>query len=311
MSPVATTTVTQIKPPTATLSLRGDSEKPKENAHKTDLAKNPFERVWRGNREGTIRMGGVPKFDDPYEERKWIKEHMAGAFRYWGKLGFGEGTAGHITVRDPVLKDHYWMNPFGMHFSMIKASDLVLVSPDGFVTEHGAQLPINEAGYVIHHTLHKLRPDVVAAAHCHSIHAKTWSAFGRPIDIMQQDACLFHDNLSVYENYGGIVLSDQEGKNIADALGPKNMCVIMQNHGLLTLGRTVDECVYLFALLEKTCQQQLLAEAAEANGLKKRIISPEDAAYTAENNGYWETMYNNFTPEFELLKKETNGEFLQ
>lgn len=51
---------------------------------------------------------------------------------------------------------------------------------------------------------------------------------------MQQDACLLHDNLSVYANYGGIVLSDQEGQNIAKALGPKNLTVIMQNHGLLT-----------------------------------------------------------------------------
>jgi ribulose-5-phosphate 4-epimerase/fuculose-1-phosphate aldolase len=109
-----------------------------------------------------------------------------------------------------------------------------LVSPDGYVTEHGAQLPINEAGYVIHHTLHKLRPDVVAAAHCHSIYGKSWAAFGKPIDILQQDSCLFHDNLSVYANYGGIVLSDQEGKNIADALGPKHLTCIMQNHGLLT-----------------------------------------------------------------------------
>jgi hypothetical protein len=62
---------------------------------------------------------------------------------------------------------------------------------------------------------------------------------------MQQDACLFHDNLSVYSNYGGIVLSNQEGKNIANALGPKNQALIMQNHGLLTrrfIGRTCRIC---------------------------------------------------------------------
>ena len=110
----------------------------------------------------------------------------------------------------------------------------MLVGPDGYVTEHGAQLPVNEAGYVIHHTLHLARPDAVAAAHCHSLHGRTWASFGKAIDIMQQDACLFHDNLSVYGNYGGIVLSDQEGKNIANALGPRNQAVIMQNHGLLT-----------------------------------------------------------------------------
>lgn len=104
---------------TSKLTLRGDHA---QNTHKQDLDKNPFNRVWRGDKNGSIRMTGVPKFDDKYEERQWLKEHMAGGFRYWGKLGFGEGTAGHITVRDPVLTDHYWMNPFGMHFSMIKVS---------------------------------------------------------------------------------------------------------------------------------------------------------------------------------------------
>lgn len=253
---MSTTTATTTQLEGATLRLRVEPDAVQTTStgastHKQDLASNPFQRVWRGNREGTIKMPGVPTFDDKHEERTWVKQHMAGCFRYWGKLGFGEGTAGHITVRDPVLPDHYWMNPFGMHFSLIKvstienvaspvpalmsqASDLVLVGPDGYVTEHGAQLPINEAGYVIHHTLHQERPDVAAAAHCHSFYGRTWAAFGKSIDIMQQDACLFNDNLSVYGNYGGIVLSNQEGKNIADALGPKNLAVIMQNHGLLT-----------------------------------------------------------------------------
>jgi ribulose-5-phosphate 4-epimerase/fuculose-1-phosphate aldolase len=87
---------------------------------------------------------------------------------------------------DPVLKDHFWMNPFAKHFSSIKASDLVLVDSEGYVTEGGAQLPINEAGFMIHSEIHKARPDVVAAAHTHSIHGKTWSAFGRPVEMLTQ-----------------------------------------------------------------------------------------------------------------------------
>lgn len=57
---------------------------------------------------------------------------------------------GHITVRDPVLPDHFWMNPFGVHFSCITVSNLVLVDHEGMVSEHGAQLPINQAGFNIH-----------------------------------------------------------------------------------------------------------------------------------------------------------------
>lgn len=87
---------------------------------------------------------------------------------------------------DPVLKDHFWMNPFGKHFSCMKASDLVLVDDEGYVTEGGAQLPINEAGFMIHSEIHKARPDVMAAAHTHGVYGKTWSAFGKNIEMLTQ-----------------------------------------------------------------------------------------------------------------------------
>lgn len=85
-----------------------------------------------------------------------------------------------------MLKDHFWINPFGKHFSTMKASDLVLVDSEGYVTEGGNQAPINEAGFMIHSEIHKARPDVVAAAHTHGIYGKTWSAFGRPIEMLSQ-----------------------------------------------------------------------------------------------------------------------------
>ncbi|KAJ7680884.1 arad-like aldolase/epimerase [Mycena polygramma] len=288
-----------------------------ENGHKngtthpTDLEEDRLERTYRGDKQGTIKLAGVPKFSNPYEERDWIKSHMAAAFRYWGKLGFGEGTSGHITVRDPVLPDHYWMNPYQVHFSCITKSSLVLVGSDGYVTKHGAQAPINKAGYWIHSAIHKARPDVVAAAHCHSFHGCAWSAFGRPIDILQQDASLFHDNLGVYDSYGGVVLGSEEGENIARALGPKYKNVILQNHGLLTLGNTVDEAAYMFGLLDKHCKLQLMVEAAAANDIPKRIISPEDAKFNADTEAYWENLYLQFQPEYKLLMKETRGDFLE
>ncbi|KAH8814710.1 arad-like aldolase/epimerase [Flagelloscypha sp. PMI_526] len=274
------------------------------------LDENPFRRTWRGNKQGTVQLKAVPTFTNPYEEREWVKEHLAAAFRYWGKLGYGEGISGHITVRDPVLPDHYWMNPFGEHFSSMKKSMLVLVGPDGYVSPHGAQLPINMAGFHIHSAIHKARPDVTAAAHCHSLHGKAWSAFGRPIDIMTQDSCLFYDNLGVYQNFGGIVLAQEEGENIATALGPKHKACILQNHGLLTLGKTVDEAAYLFSALERQCKVQLLVEAASANGLSKTIISPDDAEFTAKTIQYWENTYFNFQPEYKLLLEETKGAFM-
>ena len=76
-----------------------------------------------GNRAGTLHMPSIPTFTDPVLEREWALEHMAGAFRLFGKFSFGEGAAGHISLRDPVNPDWMWINPFGMHFSQIKKSD--------------------------------------------------------------------------------------------------------------------------------------------------------------------------------------------
>ena len=98
---------------------------------------------------------------------------------YWPKK-YAEQLA------DPVLKDHFWMNPYAKHFSIMKASDLVLVDGEGYVVEGGAQAPINEAGFMIHSEIHKARPDVIAAAHTHGIYGKTWSAFGRPVEMLSQ-----------------------------------------------------------------------------------------------------------------------------
>lgn len=117
---------------------------------------------------------------------------------------------------------------------MITKSMLVLVDEHGNISSEGAQLPINGAGFNIHTAIHAARPDVNAAAHCHSVHGKTWSAFGRPIDMLVQDSCSFYNNLAVYNNFGGVVFAKEEGENIAKAIGPTAKNCILQNHGLLT-----------------------------------------------------------------------------
>jgi ribulose-5-phosphate 4-epimerase/fuculose-1-phosphate aldolase len=207
----------------------------------------------------TPALPGPPVFATVEEERQHRKLRLAAGFRLFARFGFNEGLAGHITARDPELTDHFWVNPFTMHFAHIRASDLILVNDRGDVVE-GAR-PVNGAAFAIHSRVHAARPDVVAAAHAHSINGKSWSSLGRLLDPVTQDSCAFYEDHSLFDDFTGIVYRTEEGDRIARALGNRK-AVILRNHGLLTVGRTVDEAVWWFITMDRSCHVQLLAEAA-------------------------------------------------
>lgn len=140
-----------------------------------------------------IHFPKPPTFKDPYEEREYIKGRLAAAFRIFGKYGYDEGVAGHITVRDPVEKDSFWVNPFGVSFSLIKKSDLIRVNEAGEIIDGGPVRLLNTAAYMIHSAIHIARPDVNAAAHSHSIYGRSFCALGKKLDTITQDSCAFHD----------------------------------------------------------------------------------------------------------------------
>jgi ribulose-5-phosphate 4-epimerase/fuculose-1-phosphate aldolase len=201
----------------------------------------------------------LPQFASVEEERLHRKQRLAASFRMFSKCGFDEGVAGHITARDPELLDHFWVNPFGMHFGQISVSDLLLVNHQGDVVE--GKYEVNRAAFAIHSQVHAARPDCVAAAHSHSLYGKAFSSLGRKLDPLTQDACAFYGDHELFDDYTGVVLDTEEGKRIAVALGEAK-AVILRNHGLLTVGHSVDEAVWWFITMERTCQAQLLADAA-------------------------------------------------
>ncbi|WP_432178409.1 class II aldolase/adducin family protein [Streptomyces sp. NBC_00063] len=200
-----------------------------------------------------------PTFDSVEQERLHRKQELAAAFRLFGKFGFSEGVAGHITARDPENPRWFWVNPFGMSFTQIKVSDLVLVDHDGNVVE--GSHPVNRAAFCIHSEVHKAREDAVAAAHAHSVHGKAFSTLRRRLDPLTQDACAFFEDHGLYEDFRGVVNDTEEGRRIGEALGP-HKAVILANHGLLTVGQSVAEAAWWFITMERSCQAQLLAMAA-------------------------------------------------
>lgn len=252
----------------------------------------------------------VPQFaaGEEHLERKWALEHMAAAFRVFARFGYTEGVAGHITIRDPLDKDTFWINPLGKHFGLMKASDMVHVDESGNILPDGNQAAINAAGFAIHSAVHKARPDVNAACHAHSVHGKAFGALGKPLLMINQDVCTFYKSHSVYEDFGGVALEAKEGVAIANSLG-SGKGAILQSHGLLTVGQTVDEAAYLYSLMENSCRVQLLAEAALKEGAKLKVIGDEEAAYTEYKSSDPESLYGEFQGEYELEEHLSQGSF--
>jgi hypothetical protein len=139
---------------------------------------------------------------------------------------------------------------------------------------------------------------------------RAWAAFGRPLEMLTQDVCTLYNAHTVYNSYGGVVLANQEGERIATALAGHNKAAILLNHGLLTVGETVDEASFLFGLLERSCDIQLRIEAAcrSSTSLTKRLISDEEAAYNFRVAHEPNVLFREAQPDIELEIEAAGGE---
>jgi ribulose-5-phosphate 4-epimerase/fuculose-1-phosphate aldolase len=145
---------------------------------------------------------------------------------------------------------------------------------------------------------------VIAAAHAHSTYGKIWSTTGRLLDPLTQDACAFYGSHSVYADYTGVVLDVEEGDRIADALGA-GKAVILLNHGLLTVGTSVEEAAWLFVAMEQACHVQVMAEAIGT----PLQIEPSMAAMTEGQVGSAIASRAQFDMQWEALVAD-DGSFL-
>ena len=136
-------------------------------------------------------LPGIPTFPSYAQHRQWMLSKMALAFRVFARKGYTEGMSGHISVRDPENPHTFWTNPLSKHFGLLKASDMILVDYDGKAIGGNLSLPANAAGFLIHSA---------AACHTHSPYGKAWSAFAKPLEMLNQDVTYFYgDAQAVYE----------------------------------------------------------------------------------------------------------------
>lgn len=239
---------------------------------------------------------GPPSFDDKTAEQVYTKQRLAASFRLFAHHGYDDGLAGHITARDPIDPETFWVNPLGKHFAHICSSDLVRLNHQGEIIE--GQGLVNTAAFMIHSTIHAAKPEVNAVAHAHSKYGKAWSTQGKLLEPVTQDACLFFHKHSLFSHFSGVVHELSEGEAIVNAMQEQDIAVILQNHGLLTLGKNIDSAVSTFVQLEQACETQLLVDGS-AN---KQLIAAEIARKTEAFIGSEVVKWGSFQPMYQLME---------
>ena len=268
----------------------------------TDLKPEEETKGFDEVKEALSISGLVPSGPDSVEnfeeERLHRKQRLAAGLRILGRLRLAEGVAGHVTVRDPEYPHRFWVNPSRKNFKLMKVSDLICVDQHGEVVE--GDKPVNAAAFAIHSQLHTARPDILAAAHCHSMYGRTFSSLGKPLKMITQDDTMFYNDVALCSAGSGAVVLDAEvGKAMAASLGEKK-ALIHQNHGLITTGVSVDAAIWWFVALERSCQSQLLAESAG-----DPIEIPDDLATSGyEQQGHDLAGWFQFQPWWEELLRD-------
>lgn len=207
-----------------------------------------------------------PVIADPVEVRAHRRQRLALAYRIFGAMGWGSLGDGHVSARDPERTDCFWLGRYGVPFRYMTPDDLVLVRADGTVEGGGH---INMAAYYIHAPVHESVPGVVSVAHCHTPYGTPFSAAVTKLEPISQEACAFFGDHEVFDDEEVSIASTDGGKRIATAIGGSR-ALILRNHGLLTVGTTVDSAVGFFLLMERCAEIQVKARDA-------RPIGPDSA----------------------------------
>ena len=200
---------------------------------------------------------------------------LAACFRMAARLGMSEGICNHLSATVPGHEDLFLVNPYGLGFHEIRASQLLICDFDGRVLAGEGEA--EATAFYIHGPLHKRLPRARAAFHTHMPNATALAMLeGPPLAWAGQTALKFYGRTAVDEEYGGLALDDAEGDRIAASIGDADV-VFMKNHGVMVIGRTIAEAWDDLYYLERACEAQRLAEST---GRRLKPIPPELAQRT-------------------------------
>jgi len=203
---------------------------------------------------------------------------LACTYRLVAHYGWTHGISNHISLRAPGDDGHFLINPHGLQFREITASSLVKVDLDGNIASE-SDFGINRAGFVIHSAVHAARKDIACALHTHTEAGMAVAALKCGLLPINMSAIRFHKRIG-YHDYEGVTVRPDERRRLAADLGAHN-AMILRNHGLLTVGRSVAEAFVWMYRAERACRMQL---AFQSSGAEATEIPEDVQAVTIARN---------------------------
>jgi len=219
----------------------------------------------------------IPSLKNKVSADEWqLRCDLAACYRLVALHGWTDLVFTHISARVPGGDHRFLINPYGLLFEEITASSLILVDQAGNSLTETA-FPVNRAGFVIHSAIHAGRDDAGCVLHTHTRAGVAVSALEEGVLPISQQSTFVLSSLA-YHDYEGVALHDAEKPRLQADLGTANF-LMLRNHGLLTVGRTIPEAFLSMYLFETTCQIQVTAQAAG----KVRLVPDEIVAGAAES----------------------------
>lgn len=215
----------------------------------------------------------TPSIRDQVSEQEWqLRVELAACYRLVAEFGWDDLVFTHISVRIPGDENHFLINPYGMMFDEITASDLIKIDHSGNILQDTPH-SVNKAGFIIHSCIHAGREDVGCVIHTHTRAGVAVSAQKEGILPISQQATYVLSSLA-YHDYEGVAVREDEQPRLQQDLGDANM-LVLRNHGLLTVGKTVSDAFLSMYVLETTCQIQLAAQSggSELIHIEPKIVS--------------------------------------
>ena len=206
----------------------------------------------------TTTLPATFETDEAYAAERDLRVQLAAAYRIFDHLGWCELIYGHISMRVPGPGHHFLINPYGLRYDEITASSLVKIDLDGTLVEP-SEYSFNPAGFVIHSAIHEHREDAHCVMHTHTRAGMAVAALECGLLPVSMNGMSFHGNLAYHDFEGSTLLLEEREKLAADLGGAD--ALILRNHGLLSVGRTIAEAFLYLYRLESACRVQLDAMA--------------------------------------------------